>query len=345
MAVENKQVLLKGYIETMPKETDMEVKVSEIMITNHNSPKGSSSILVKNLYLSCDPYMKARMQYYRRSYIPSFVPGQPIEGFGVSQVVNSDQPDFKAGDYVAGMTGWEEYTLISPNQTQQFRKIDLDNDIPLSYHLGLLGMPGFTAYVGFFEVCSPKKGENVFVSTASGAVGQLVGQLAKLHGCYVVGTAGSNDKVDLLKNKFGFDDAFNYKDEPNLVAALKRYFPRGIDIYFDNVGGEMLDAALRNMRNFGRIAACGILSLKNLSDPQSFYHLNNVIVKRLKIQGFIQSDYLHLFPTFLEHVTTLYKDGKLVYVEDIKEGLENAPSALVGIFSGKNIGKQVIRVV
>ncbi|KAL6977672.1 2-alkenal reductase [NAD(P)(+)] [Sarracenia purpurea var. burkii] len=205
-------------------------------------------------------------------------------------------------------------------------------------------MPGFTSYAGFYEICAPKKGDYVFVSAASGAVGQLVGQLAKLHGCYVVGSAGTKQKVDLLKNKFGFDEAFNYKEELDLDVALKRYFPQGIDIYFDNVGGTMLDAALLNMRTHGRIAICGMVSEQDLSNPQGIHNLFNLISKRVKMQGFLQSDHLHLFPQFLEDVISYYKQGKIVYVEDMKEGLESAPAALVGLFLGKNVGKQVVRV-
>ncbi|XP_059454922.1 2-alkenal reductase (NADP(+)-dependent)-like [Corylus avellana] len=196
--VENKQVIFKGYVERTPEERDMEIKVSKIKL---EAPKGSGAFLVKNLYLSCDPYMRGRMRDVHDSYIPSFVPGQPFEGFGVSKVIDSDHPNFKTGDLVSGITGWEEYTLI--HRTEQLRKIQQDDDIPLSYHVGLLGMPGFTSYAGFFEVCTPKKGEYVFVSAASGAVGQLVGQLAKLHGCYVVGSAGTSQKVGVFYFIFG----------------------------------------------------------------------------------------------------------------------------------------------
>ncbi|XP_022742892.1 2-alkenal reductase (NADP(+)-dependent) [Durio zibethinus] len=336
---ENKQVVLKRYVEGAPKVTDMEMKIGKIEL---KAPKGSGAFLVKNLYLSCDPYMRGRMRNFHGSYIPPFLPAQPIEGFGVAKVLDSDNPNFKPGDFISGITGWEEYSLI--HDTSQLRKIQPDDSIPLSYHVGLLGMPGFTAYVGFYEICSPEKGEHVFVSAASGAVGQLVGQLAKLHGCYVVGSAGSSQKVDLLKNKLGFDEAFNYKEEADLDAALKRYFPQGIDIYFDNVGGDMLDAALLNMRDHGRIAVCGMVSLHSFSDPNGIHNLFCLVPKRIKMQGFLQSDYLHKFPLFLEHVTENYKQGKIVYIEDMNEGLENAPAAFVGLFSGKNIGKQVICV-
>ncbi|XP_057443085.1 2-alkenal reductase (NADP(+)-dependent)-like [Lotus japonicus] len=319
----------------------MELKVSKIHLTLPPSESGSA-ILVKNLYLSCDPYMRGRMRDFHGSYIPPFVPSQALEGFGVSKVILSDNPSFKAGDFISGFTGWEEYSII--HKTEQLRKIELDDQIPLSYHLGLLGMPGFTAYAGFYEVCTPSKGEYVFVSAASGAVGQLVGQLAKLHGCYVVGSAGSKEKVDLLKNRLGFDEAFNYKEEANLDAALKRYFPQGIDINFNNVGGDMLDAALLNMRIHGRVAVCGMVSQNSLSNPQGIYNLSNLIIRRIKMQGFLQHDYLHLYPQFLELDSSYYKQGKIVYIEDMNEGLESAPAALAGLFLGKNVGKQVIRV-
>ncbi|KAM7511048.1 hypothetical protein LguiB_009923 [Lonicera macranthoides] len=337
----NKQVIFKNYIEGAPKETDMELKLGKNM--KMEAPEGSGALVVKNLYLSCDPYMRGRMRDFLDSYIPPFVPGSVIEGFGVSKVLVSDNPNFKAGDFVSGITGWEEYSLIK--RTDQLRKIEKDDiQIPLSYYVGLLGMPGFTAYAGFYEVCEPKKGDFVFVSAASGAVGQLVGQLAKLHGCYVVGSAGSSQKVDLLKNKLGFDEAFSYKEELDLDVALKRYFKEGIDIYFDNVGGPMLDTALLNMRVGGRIAVCGMVSQHSISNPEGIHNLYNIINKRVRIQGFLQSDYLHLFPRFLKVVTSMYKEGKIVYIEDMNEGLESAPSAFVGLFSGKNVGKQVIHV-
>ncbi|CAA0821918.1 NADP-dependent alkenal double bond reductase P2 [Striga hermonthica] len=264
-----------------------------------------------------------------------------ITGYGVAKIVDSSSPKLKKGDLVWGMTGWEEYTLIK--STDGLFKID-HTDVPLSYYTGILGMPGMTAYAGFYEICSPKKGETVFVSAASGAVGQLVGQFAKLFGCYVVGSAGSKDKVDLLKSKFGFDDAFNYKEEADLNAALKRYFPSGIDIYFENVGGEMLEAVLENMRLHGRIAVCGMISQYNLEDPQGIHNLFMLITRRIRMEGFLVFDFYHLYPKYLEMVLPLIKDGKIYYVEDVAVGIERAPGALVGLFSGRNVGKQVVVV-
>ncbi|KAG5002419.1 NADPH-dependent oxidoreductase 2-alkenal reductase isoform B [Glycine soja] len=236
-------------------------------------------------------------------------------------MIRCDNPNYKPGKNIATS---EEFTQImpflSPSMSVFLNRIFCPRATVSLSNLFLLlqRMPGFTAYAGFYEVCTPSKGEYVFVSAASDAVGQLVGQLAKLHGCYVVGSAGSKEKIDLLQNKLGFDEAFNYKEELDLNAALQRYFRQGIDIYFDNVGEDMLNAALLNMRIHGRIAVCGM--------------------------GFLRSDYLHLYPHFVEDVSSYYKQGKIVYIEDMNEGLENAPAAFVGLFHGKNVGKQVIRV-
>ncbi|GLU14998.1 hypothetical protein SLE2022_315280 [Rubroshorea leprosula] len=274
-------------------------------------------------------------------YVESFTPGSPITGYGVAKVWDSGHPDFKRGDLVWGMTGWEEYSLITI--PERLFKIT-HTDVPLSYYTGILGMPGLTAYAGFYEICSPKKGEKVFISAASGAVGQLVGQFAKLFGCYVVGSAGSKQKVDLLKKKFGFDDAFNYKEEPDFSKALRRCFPEGIDIYFENVGGKMLDAVLQNMKVRGRIAVCGMISQYNLEQQEGVHNLGNIIFKRVRLEGFLVLDYFHLYPKYQEMVLPMIKEGKIVYVEDVAEGLEKGPAALVGLFSGQNVGKQVVAV-
>uniref|UniRef100_A0A0C9RSG9 TSA: Wollemia nobilis Ref_Wollemi_Transcript_15129_1387 transcribed RNA sequence n=1 Tax=Wollemia nobilis TaxID=56998 RepID=A0A0C9RSG9_9CONI len=336
--VDNKQIILKDYVTGMPKESDMILKHTKILL---ELKAGSQDVLVKNLYLSCDPYMRGRMKNTTSYFTASFTPGSVITGYGVSKVVMSNHPEFKQGDLVTGFAGWEEYSLIPEGRALQ--KIPY-TDVPLSYYLGVLGMPGHTAYVGLFEVSSPKAGENVYISAAAGAVGQLVGQFAKLHGCYVVGSAGSKQKVDLLKNKLGFDDAFNYKEEPDLNAALKRYVPNGIDIYFENVGGDMLEAVLENMNIHGRIAACGMISQYNREEGQGIRNLTQIIVKRIKMEGFIEPDYLHTYLEFVEKVRGYIKEGKLIYIEDIVNGLENAPSAFVGLFQGKNIGKQIVRI-
>ncbi|KAB1218173.1 2-alkenal reductase (NADP(+)-dependent) [Morella rubra] len=416
--VTNKQVILRDYVSGFPEESDMFVRTVTVKL---KVPEGSNGIMVKNLYLSCDPYQRIRMSKIEGPNIfSSFTPGSPLTGFGVAKILDSRHPDYKIGDLVWGTTRWEEYSLIT--ELEGFFKIQ-HTDVPLSYYTGILGMPGLTAFGGFYEVCSPKKGEHVFISAASGAVGQLVGQFAKLmdcyvvgsagsreknnqvicldmmeHGCailsfgfcacmpgltafggfyevcspkkgehvfisaasgavgqlvgqfaklmdcYVVGSAGSREKVDLLKNKFGFDEAFNYKEEIDLDAALKRYFPEGIDIYFENVGGEMLDAVLLNMRARGRVAVCGMISQYNLDESEGVRNLMCVVYKRIRIEGFAFFDYYNLYPKFLDLVLPYIREGKIVYVEDVTEGLESAPAALVGLFSGRNVGKQVVVV-
>ncbi|XP_043712482.1 2-alkenal reductase (NADP(+)-dependent)-like [Telopea speciosissima] len=337
--VSNKQIIFKDYITGFPKETDMVLSTGTIKL---KVPEGSNAILVKNLYLSCDPYMRSCMaKLDKPNYVPSFTPGSPLTGVGVAKVLDSNHPNFKEGDLVWAMTGWEEYSLLT--MPDNLNKIT-DTDVPLSYYVGSLGMPGLTAYAGFYELCSPKKGEKVFISAASGGIGQLVGQFAKITGCYVVGSAGSKEKVDLLKNNFGFDEAFNYKEEHDLDAALQRYFPEGIDIYFENVGGKMLDAVLLNMKFGGRIAACGMISQYNLEKPEGVHNLFCLISKQIRMEGFLVYYYRHLYPKFLDFILPLIKEGKIAYVEDIVEGLENAPGALIGLFTGRNVGKQVVVV-
>ncbi|KAH9619711.1 hypothetical protein KSS87_015823 [Heliosperma pusillum] len=312
--VRNKQVVLKNYVVGFPKESDMEIRDSKITLKLLED-SNDSSILLKNLYLSCDPYMRGRMSTHDRpSYVDSFIPGSPITGYGVSKVIESTHPNYKTGDLVWGLTGWEELAWF--------------DSLWWVYELGL-----------------PKKGDRVFVSAASGAVGQLVGQFAKLAGCYVVGSAGSQEKVDLLKNKFGFDEAFNYKEEDDLDATLRRYFPEGIDIYFENVGGKMLEAVLPNMRLHGRIPVCGMISQYNLVEPEGVHNLFNLVSKRIRMEGLLAFDYYpHLYHKYMEMILPHLKEGTISYVEDIVEGLESAPAALIGLFSGKNVGKQLVVV-
>ncbi|KAK7833196.1 2-alkenal reductase (nadp(+)-dependent) [Quercus suber] len=378
----NKQVIFKDYVSGFLKESDMQVNNGTLKL---KLPEGSNGIVVKNLYLSCDPYMRNRMTRVEGpNHFTSFTPSSPLTGFGVAKVLDSRHPNFKKGDLIWGTTGWEEYSVIT--ELEGVCKIQ-HTDVPLSYYTGILGilllmcvcvcvwgldiyvlaceiliqmrllyalymqmhpkticMPGLSAYVGFYEVCSPKKGEYMFISAASGAVGQLVGQFAKLMGCYVVGSAGSKEKVDLLKRKFGFDDAFNYKEETDLDAALKRYFPEGIDIYFENVGGKMLDAVLLNMKDHGRISVCGLVSQYNLDQPEGVQNLMCLIYKRIHMKGFAVSDYYNIYPKFLDVMLPYIREGKIMYVEDIAEGLESGPAALAGLYSGRNVGKQVVLI-
>ncbi|KAF3457382.1 hypothetical protein FNV43_RR02039 [Rhamnella rubrinervis] len=326
--IRNKQVLARDYISGNPKESD----IFPLII--------HQAVLVKNLYLSCDPYMRG-VKNPKPGRPQFFAPNSPIVGYGVCKVVDSRHPGFKTGDLVWGITAWEEYTLIT--DTSSLFKID-QTDVPLSYYTGILGMPGMTAYVGFYEIATPKTGDKVFISSAFGAVGQLAGQFAKLMGCYVVGSAGSKEKVEILKNKLGFDEAFNYKEEQDLDAALKRYFPEGIDIYFENVGGKMLDAVLLNMRLHGRIVVCGMISQYDLDQEDGVRNLMQLVPKRIRMQGFQVFDHYHLYQNFLDTVLPYIREGKITYVENISQGLDNGPAALVSLFSGLNLGKTLLLV-
>ncbi|KAI4358031.1 hypothetical protein L6164_001940 [Bauhinia variegata] len=335
----NKQVMAKDYITGNPKAADMYLRNSTISLKL--PPEASNAVLVKNLYLSCDPYMRGVKRRDANRLFYSFNPNSEIIGYGVCKVVDSKHPGFKRGDLVWGVTKWEEYSVI--NMTDSLFKIE-HTDVPLSYYTGILGMPGMTAYAGFYEVGAPKKGDYVFISSAFGAVGQLVGQLAKLMGCYVVGSAGSNEKVEILKNKYGFDGAFNYKEEHDFDAVLKKYFLEGIDIYFDNVGGDMLEAALGNMRRRGRIVVAGMISQYDLDEPQGIKNLVNIVYKQVKVEAYTVYDYYDLYPKFLETILPYIREGKITYIEDTDEGLESGPAALERLFTGRNAGKQVIKL-
>ncbi|KAK1591016.1 hypothetical protein Q3G72_000890 [Acer saccharum] len=280
----------------------------------------SCAVIIKNLYLSCDLYSMNRTKDHNdHEGYSSDLLGSALKGFGVGKVVESGHGELKKGDLVWGLTRWEEYSLIT--NPESLIKI-LHTDLPLSYYTGILGISGMTAWAGFYQVCSPKKREYVYISSAFGAVGQ----------------------VELLKNKFGFDDAFNYKEEQDLNAALKRYFPQGIDIYFESVGGKMLDAVLLNMRLRGRIAVCGIFSQYNLDHPEGVHNLANILYKRIRMEGFVVFDYMSQYSEFIEMAVPSIREGKIDYVEDKVEGLENAAAALVEISSGTNVGKVVIVV-
>nr|AAM61308.1 quinone oxidoreductase-like protein [Arabidopsis thaliana] len=339
----NNQVILRNYVSGFPKESDLYIAATTVDL---RVPPGSMAVLVKNLYLSCDPFSRIRMEKpdpsSPASLARAYSIGKPISGYGVAKAIDSGHPNYKTGDLLWGRVGWEEYSVINPTPSSHFKIHHAD--VPLSFYTGLLGIPGLTAYVGFYEICSPKKGETVFVSAASGAVGQLVGQFAKMAGCYVVGSASSKEKVDLLKTKFGYDDAFNYKEEHDLSAALKRCFPEGIDIYFENVGGKMLEAVLENMRTHGRIAACGMISQYNLKEPEGVHNLASIVYKRIRVQGFAAVEFFDKYSKFLDFILPYVREGKITYVEDIAQGLENGPSALIGLFHGKNVGKQLVAV-
>ncbi|KAL7168394.1 hypothetical protein ACSBR2_038770 [Camellia fascicularis] len=344
MEVMNKFITIKRHIEGAPQESDFELKTESISLSVQ---AGSNDVIVKTIYLSIDPYQLNRMKSYSssqkaHSFAVGIIPGEAIDAFGLGRVVASGHPGFENDDLVAGVITWGEYSVIKG--AVMLNKLDT-MDFPLSYHVGIFGFSGLTAYGGFFQVCKPKKGEKVFVSAASGSVGNLVGQYAKLFGCYVVGCAGTKQKVELLKEKLGFDDAFNYKEETDLKSTLKRYFPDGIDIYFDNVGGDMLEAAVFNMNTFGRVAVCGVISEYTDVAKRAAPDMLDVIYKRITIQGFLAADQMNVYADFLSTTVDHLHNGKMEVLEDISHGVESIPTAFMALFSGDNIGKKIVQIV
>ena len=301
---------------------------------------GQGQLLVRNLFMSVDPYMRGRMNK-AKSYVPSFQVGEVLQAGVVGEVIASSNKDYAEGDFVTGMLGWENYSLSDGTGLHKVPQ----GPAPLSYHLGILGMPGMTAYVGLHTIGKAQPGETVFVSAASGAVGSVVGQLAKLHGCTVTGCAGADDKVDLLKAEFGYDAAFNYRQSQSLPKSISEVCPDGIDVDFENVGGEIFEAVLWNMREFGRIALCGMISTYNDEELQPGPRGMTVIIgRRLTIQGFIVTDHLEAGKEYVSKAIRWLAEGKLKYHETIAEGIENAPSAFIDLLQGKNIGKQIVRL-
>ncbi|KAI3466027.1 hypothetical protein Pfo_022690 [Paulownia fortunei] len=303
----NKQIVLRNYIQGCPKESDFELRSTAV---STEIPHGSKGVLLKNLYLACDPYICHLLRPDVPSVFPqsAIVPGSVIRGYGVAKVMKSAYGELKEGDYVWGNTGWEDFSWnFDPEKL--LTKIK-NTDVPLSYYAGILGMPGIAAYAGLHEI---------------------------------FGSASTHQKVDLLKTKLGFDDAFNYK-EGDLRSKLKKYFPKGIDIYFENVGGEMLDEVLLQMNIHGRVAVSGMISQYNLSEPQGIHNLFSLVEKRLILQGFVEFEYKHMYPEYVEWAVKKLEEKKLIYVEDVNPGLENAASAFVGIYQGHNIGKQIVVV-
>jgi NADPH-dependent curcumin reductase CurA len=295
---------------------------------------GSSDVLRRTIYLSLDPYMRGRMSD-APSYAAPVAVGNVMCGHTVSQVIESRDPNFRPGDVVAGYDGWQQYAA-SPGK--DLRKLD-PAGVPISTALGVLGMPGLTAFVGLVDIGQPKAGETVVVSAASGAVGSIVGQLAKIRGCRAVGVAGSRDKCRSVVEELGFDACVNYKTD-DLVPALQAACPSGADIYFENVGGAVMAAVNRG----ARIPLCGLISEYNATENPAGPNLRPLIVHRAMIKGFIVSDHVDRFPAFLNEVAPLVRDKRIKYREDIVEGLDAAPGALIGMFEGRNFGKMLVRV-
>ncbi|MDX6330760.1 MAG: hypothetical protein QOI83_3143 [Streptomycetaceae bacterium] len=301
---------------------------------------GPSQILVRNLYLSVDPYMRGRMND-AKSYLPPFELNQPMQGGAVGQVVASNAEGFAVGDHVLHSFGWREYAVVDAKQAV---RVDPEQ-APLSAYLGVLGMTGLTAYAGLLRTAEFKEGDAVFVSGAAGAVGSEAGQIAKLKGASrVVGSAGSDEKVKLLVEEYGFDAAFNYKHGP-VAEQLAAAAPEGIDVYFDNVGGEHLEAAIGALRVHGRATLCGAIATYNDTEPTPGpRNMGQIIGKRLTLRGMLVRDHFDLQPQFVAEVGSWLREGKLHYRETVVEGIENNLEAFLGMLRGENTGKMIVKV-
>ncbi len=329
----SKQILFAEAPEGMPDESTFALEEVDIP-----APK-SGEFIVRNIYMSVDPYMRGRMTT-RKSYVPGFQLGKPLEGGAVGQVVESENDKFPEGSYVQSMLGWREMYLTNGEMVTP-----IDASVaPLSAFLGVLGMPGLTAYAGLNLICQPKEGETLFVSAASGAVGSVVCQLAKAKGVKVIGSAGSDDKIAWLKEEAGVDEAFNYKKTDNITETLGKLAPNGVDMYFDNVGSDHLDAALFHMNDFGRMALCGMIDQYNTTKPPGIHNIIMAVPRRLHIKGFIVSDHFDQLGPFISEVGPMVKSGQLKYEETVLDGVENAPQAFLGLFSGANKGKMLVKL-
>jgi NADPH-dependent curcumin reductase CurA len=286
-----------------------------------------------------DPYMRGRMNDVK-SYSPPFQVDAPISGGVVGEVEESKSADYKKGDIVLGMLPWATQSIVS---SKEIRKIDTSL-APASYYLGILGMPGLTAYFGLIDIGKPKSGDTVVVSGAAGAVGIVVGQIAKLKGCKVVGIAGSDDKISMLKDEFHFDEVINYKATANIGEAIKKACPDGVDIYFDNVGGEISDAVIANINFHARIVLCGQISLYNSTERPVGPRLQPMLLTRsVLMQGFIVSNYQSRFPEGIVQLSQWVKEGKLTYKETIMNGFDQLPQAFIALFAGTNTGKMIVK--
>jgi NADPH-dependent curcumin reductase CurA len=328
----NKTILLNKRPHGKPTLNDFKISSEEAPIP------ADGEVLLKTVYVSVDPYLRGRMND-AKSYVPPFELNQPIQSGIIAEVMDSKQADFKKGDYVSGILDWKEYQT---SNGKGLTKVD-KTEAKLSSYLGILGMTGLTAYLGLTEIGLPKKGETLVVSGAAGAVGTVVGQIGKLLGCKVVGITGSDEKVTLLKSKFKFDDAINYKTTPNLKEAVKSTCPNGVDIYFDNVGGEISDAVLANINKYARLPVCGAISLYNKTEVPIGPRLQPIILtKSATMSGFIISDFSEKFSTATKQLTTWLKEDKLTFSETIVEGFDNIPQAFIDLFDGKNEGKMIV---
>ena len=318
------------------------------LVTTHTPELGElaeGQVLVRHHFLSLDPYMRGRMND-SKSYAAAQPLGEVMIGGTVGEVADSRHPKFAVGDKVVGMGGWQEYSVVDANVPGSLRRVDTTH-VPLSHYLGAVGMPGVTAWYGLVKIINPKAGETVVVSAATGAVGSAFGALAKARGCRVVGIAGGADKCAYAVNELGFDACVDYKEHSDYIGlskALKAACPNGIDGYFENVGGMVLDAVLLRTNAFARIAVCGMIAGYN-GAPLPMANPALILVNRLKVEGFIVSEHMEVWPEALTELGTLVATGKLRPRETVAQGIEAAPEAFLGLLKGKNFGKQLVKLV
>jgi NADPH-dependent curcumin reductase CurA len=339
MATTNRQIHLASRPDGEPTAANFRVVDAPLPALN------DGQVLVRNHYLSLDPYMRGRMNDAKSYAVPQEL-DKVMGGGTVGEVVESKHPNYKPGDKVVGMGGWQQYVVVDAATPGLLRKVDTTR-IPLSAYLGAVGMPGVTAWYGLMKICEPKPGQTIVVSAASGAVGSVVGQLAKAKGCRAVGTAGGAEKCRYVVDELGFDACIDYKahrDPKALYQALKEATPDGVDGCFENVGGPVLDATLARMNAFGRIALCGMISGYN-GAPIPLQQPQLILVSRLRIEGFIVSEHMQVWPEALKELGTLVATGKLKYRESVAQGIASAPEAFIGLLKGRNFGKQLVKLV
>lgn len=328
-------ILLKNRPEGKPTPSDFEFVTDDVDL---NIDAGE--LLLETAYVSVDPYLRGRMSD-TKSYVPPFELNKPIQSGVIAKVLESKNEKLKVGDFVSGMLDWKTKQVSSG---EGLIKVD-GSKAPLSAYLGILGMTGLTAYVGLTQIGKPKSGETLVVSGAAGAVGSVVGQIGKILGLTVIGIAGSDEKVELLKSKFGFDAGINYNTTENMTAAIAEAAPNGVDIYFDNVGGPISDAILFNINQFARLIICGAISVYNNTElPKSISVQPFLIKNSALMQGFIVSNYAEIFPEAIKQLSTWLAEGKLTYTETVVNGFDEIPNAFIDLFEGKNKGKMVVKI-
>jgi NADPH-dependent curcumin reductase CurA len=330
----NKTIILEKRPLGKPQLSDFK------FVSNDVEPISDGELLLKTTYVSVDPYLRGRMND-AKSYIPPFELHKPIISGIVAEVVDSKNPAFIKGDFVSGMLEWKEF---QKSNGDDLLKVDASK-APLSTYLGVLGMTGLTAFLGLTEIGKPKKGETIVVSGAAGAVGSIVGQIAKIYGCKVIGIAGTDEKGTMLTSTLGFDEAINYKTTKDMTSAIKEAAPNGVDIYFDNVGGPISDAVLLNINQFARIIVCGAISVYNNTElPKSISVQPFLVRNSALMQGFIVFNYAEKYTEAIVQLSQWLAEDKLTYSETIAEGFDNIPQAFLDLFEGKNSGKMLVKI-